>query len=629
MELQRLLTLEVLDKVMAFIGLSIAIIMIIFNFLMFHSLITYYIFSIVLVLCLLYLIIGEQWSITLDNRVLKKEVLFFSILFFFLYILSLLILYTRPYLYERPLSYFVLIILMSGALAGSCIRANQRDVPLIFLQIILLAMNIGWSHLIIVPGLIGIDPWYHYGMTTRIVDNYFIPEDYLYKEQPIFHLIIAIVSIISTLSYKFAAMLSVSLAQIVCNTTIIFLFGLSLFKNHRIALLAALLVVLGDTHIRWSYMPLPNAFGGIFVLIVMYILISKYNPFSRISTIVVLVTLMSTIILTHTLVSVVMAIMLFVYYGSFCYRELISGNTEVIKTLLIPCFYTVAMFGYWIYGTNIIQFFSFFMKDFSLDFVNYSRELSSTVIIPLFELIFPLLGNYLYFSLAIIGILYMVSIKGTNKSFTMAFVSFILILIPFIFYMAGRMILQERFVYFAIIFLSIPLAISIYLLGTYKTNKSARTNGIIIGSIMVLAFLSVMSITGCIDNHHFAPTIGSKMYYTPSELSGSDFFGHHAVGIISSDFHHGYNPSSSLFVHLYNFDHEDMDNLDLSLYSGEFLYDDSVKIIRKDQFRDSIKKGYVSPKIPDDIETHLSNLYFNKIYGNNKMSGYTGESAND
>ncbi|WP_346865939.1 hypothetical protein, partial [Methanocalculus sp. MSAO_Arc2] len=345
---------------------------------------------------------------------------------------------------------------MSGVLAGGCISANRWDVPLIFLQIFLLAMNLGWSHLMMVPGLIGIDPWYHYGMTSRIVNNFYIPGDYLYQDQPIFHLFIAAVSIVTTLPYKFATMLSVSLAQIVCTTTIIFLFALSLFKSHRLALLAALLVVLGDTYIRWLYMPIPNAFGGIFVLIVLYILFSKYNPFSRISTIVVLVTLMATIILTHTLVSAVMAIMLIVYYGSFCYRELISGNTEVIKTLLIPCFYTLAMFGYWMYGTNIIQFFSFFMRDFSLEFISISRDITSTVIIPQYELLFPLLGNYLFFSVAIIGILYMVSKKGNNKSFTMAFLSLTLILIPFLFYMSGRMILQERFVFFAIIFLSIP-----------------------------------------------------------------------------------------------------------------------------------------------------------------------------
>lgn len=626
MKKRRLLALEVMDRVMAVVGLCIAVLMIVYNILYLNSIITYYIFLIILILCLLYLIIGDQWSIALHDYPSKKVVFSFSILFFLLYIGSLLLLYMRPYLYERPLGYFILIILMSGALAGSCIRADRRDVPLIFLQIFLLAMNLGWSHLMMVPGLVGIDPWYHYGMTSRIIDTFFIPENYHYKDQPIFHLIIAIFSIISTLSYKFSAMLSVSLAQIICNTTMVFLFANYLFKNHRIALLAALLIILGDVHIRWLSMPVPNAFGGIFVLIVIYFLFSKYNPFSRISTIVVLVTFMSTIILTHTLVSAVMVIMLFMYYGSFSYRELISGNTEVIKTLLIPCFYTLAMFGYWIYWTNIIRLFSFFLHDLSLEFISFKEELSSTVTISQLESIFPFLGNYLFFSLAMVGILYMVSKKGSNKSFTMAFLSLTLILIPFVFYLSGKMILQERFTYFAITFLSIPLAISIYLLGTHKAKTDARKYGFIIGSVMVLGFLSVMSVSGCADNHHFAPLTGSKMYYTPSELSGSDFFGHHAVGVISSDFHHGYNPSSSLFVHVYNFDHKYMDNLDLSFHSGEFMYDESVKIVRQGHFRDFRRKGFVSSIISDDIDSHLSNLFFDKIYDNDEVSGYTGGS---
>jgi len=628
MKLRRFFSLEMIDKVMAFIGLLIAIIMITFNILMFNSFITYYIFSIIFIVCSLYLMIGEKLNITFDKKILRRNFTILSISFFLLYIGSLLILYSRPAAYERPLLYFIFIILMSGVLAGSCISAKRRDIPLIFLQIFLLAMNLGWSHLMIVPGLIGIDPWFHYGMTSQIVEEFFIPKDYYYEDKPSFHLIIAIVSILSTLPYKFAAMLSVSLAQILVNTMIIFIVANYLFKNHKIALLAALLVILGDTHIRWSYMPIPNAFGGIFVLIVIYILFTKYNPFSRISTIILLVPLLSIIILTHTLVSAVMAIILFVYYVSLCYRELISGKTEVIKTLLIPCFYTLAMYGYWMYNKNTFSTFSLFFKEFDLAFISNPIILSSTVIIPQYERIFPLLGNYLFFSLAIIGILYMASIKGSNKSFSLAILSLTLILIPFIFSISGKMIFQERFEYFAFIFLSIPLAITLFLLGTYKAKNSIRTYATIIGFILLLSFFSVMSITGCIDNHYFAPVSGSKMYYTQSELTGSDFFGRNAKGIIASDFHHGYNPSSSLFVHIYGFNQTNMYNLDLSLNSGNFTYDESIKIIRQDHVEEFTRKGYLSPIIRDDPTIHLSNLGFNKIYGNSEISGYTGGTLN-
>ncbi|MBR1369999.1 hypothetical protein RJ53_11125 [Methanocalculus chunghsingensis] len=628
MKIRRFFGLEMIDKVMAFIGLFIAILMIILNILIYNSFITYFIFSIIFIVCSLYLLIGERLNIKFDKKILRRNFTIFSISFFILYIGSLLVLYSRPDTYERPTVYFIFIILMSGFLAGSCISAKQRDIPLIFLQLFLLALNLGWSHLMIVPGLIGIDPWYHYGMTSRIVENFFIPENYHYKDKPAFHLIIAIVSILSTLSYKFAAMLSVSLGQILCNTMVIFVVANYLFKNHKIALLAALLVILGDTHIRWSYMPIPNAFGGIFVLIIIYILFTKYNPFSRLSTIILLVPLLSIIILTHTLVSAVMAIILFVYYVSLCYRELISGKTEVIKTLLIPCFYILAMYGYWMYKKNTFSTFLIFFNELDLAFISNPIMLSSTVIIPQYERLFPLIGNYLFFSLAILGILYMASIKGSNKSFSLAILSLTLILIPFIFSISEKMIFQERFEYFAFIFLSIPLAITLFLLGTYKAKNSIRTYAIVIGFVLLLSFFSVMSITGCVDNHYFAPVTGSKMYYTQSELTGSDFFGRNTEGNIASDFHHGYNPSSSLFIHIYGFEQRNMNNLDLSLNSGNFPYDESIKIIRHDHIREFKRKGYLSPIIPDDLTIHLSNLGFNKIYGNNEISGYTGGTLN-
>lgn len=629
MKLRRFLALEMIDRVMAFIGLLISIIMIILNIIIFNSFITYFIFSIILVVCSLYLIIGEKLTIKFDRKLIRRNFTLFSISFFVLYIGSLLVLYSRPTIYERPLLYFIFIILMSGVLAGSCISAERRDIPLVFFQIFLLAMNLGWSHLMIVPGLIGIDPWYHYGMTTRIVENFFIPENYHYKDKPSFHLMIAIISVLSTLPYKFAAILSVSLGQIICNTMVIFIVANYLFKNHKIALLAALLVILGETHIRWSYMPIPNAFGGIFVLIVIYILFTKYNPFSRLSTIILLVPLLSIIILTHTLVSAVMAIILFVYYVSLCYRELISGKTEVIKTLLIPCFYILAMYGYWMYSMQAFSTFSIFLKEFDLAFITNPIVLSTNVIIPQYERIFPFLGNYFFFSLAIFGILYMASVKGSNKSFSLAILSLTLILIPFVFYISDKMIFQERFEYFAFIFLSIPLAITLYLFGTYRVQNNIRIYAIVIVFVTLLSFFSVMSITGCVDNHYFAPITGSKMYYTQSELTGSVFFGRNAEGIITSDFHHGYNPSSSLFVHIYGFQQKQINNLDLSLNSGNFAYDESIKIIRHEYVEEFARKGFLSPVIPDDLNGHLSNLGFYKIYGNSKVSGYTIGTPND
>ena len=219
---QRILSLENIDKLFAIIGLTIAVSLLVINFIQLKSLLVTIVFVLVSTSCLIYLKIGDKFGAELKNPKFCFNVKLFSAFFFLLYALSVLILYSRPNFYERPLAYFVVIILMSGVLAGGCISADQRHIGFILIQIFLLGMNLGWSHLMIVPSLIGVDPWYHCDLTSRIIDGFYIPEGYGYADLPIFHLMIAITSIILDYSYKFAAMLSVSFGQIICNAIFTF-----------------------------------------------------------------------------------------------------------------------------------------------------------------------------------------------------------------------------------------------------------------------------------------------------------------------------------------------------------------------------------------------------------------------
>ena len=59
-----------------------------------------------------------------------------------------------------------------------------------------------------------------------------------------------------------------------------------------------------------------------------------------------------------------------------------------------------------------------------------------------------MIGTYLFFCLAIIGILYMLSKKGNGLSFTLALISLTFILLPFLFYISGRTIFEYRWNYF-------------------------------------------------------------------------------------------------------------------------------------------------------------------------------------
>ena len=154
---------------------------------------------------------------------------------------------------------------MAGVIACEIITSERRHAPLILIQVLLLGVSIAWSQLLIFPSLLGVDPWYHSALTNRIVSEGFIPEGYSYSKLPLFHLMIAATSILADLPYKFATMASVSLGQIICNGVFVFLIADRLFKNHRVGLLAALMVVIANHHIFMSYWSIPNAFAAVFI----------------------------------------------------------------------------------------------------------------------------------------------------------------------------------------------------------------------------------------------------------------------------------------------------------------------------------------------------------------------------
>ena len=617
-------SLKRLDILFARLGVLVSIPMIIASIFFLTSIVTLIVFGMILVSCVIYIVANKDFRIDSNLTESRIKVKTYATSFFLLYILSIIILHFRSNIYERPFIYYVLIIIMSGVIALECLSAERKHSGFILIQILLLGMNIGWSQLLIVPSLIGIDPWYHYGLTSRIIEGYHLPEGYSYSTLPMFHLIIAITSIVTTFPYKFATMISVSFGQIACNATFVFLMANHILKNHRVGLLASLLIIIANMHIRWSYWSIPNAFGGIFMLITVYLLLTRYNSLSRLVTTVLMILLMLTIIFTHVLVAACMVITLFIAYGSFYYRKyIISEEFESSMSLLIPIFFSLALFTWWSYGSATVNDFAQFVgNEFSLDFMLTSMNLESVITVPTYEMVFPIIGTYLFFCLAIIGILYMLSKKGNGLSFTLALISLTFILLPFLFYISGRTIFEYRWNYFAQIFLSIPLALTLFLIGISKSKKNGISHRFIFGSVVILSFLMIMSPIACDDNHIFAPTTGRVNYYTQSEMIGTEFFAKKTMGMLSSDTNYISNPSSSVFLHVYDFDDNLLHNLDYSINSGKFDHDGSVKIFRLNHILEFQRKGLLFPDV--QLPMYISNLGFSRIYDNYAMSGYIG-----
>ncbi len=609
-----------IDKLFSFLGLIISILVIAWSWS--NNTIGGILAGILILFsCLFWLLIRRTDKFNFEFPSIQTGFKIFSISFFILYGLSIFTVYNRPNLYERPLLYFFLIALMAGSIACEILAAKRRYSSFILFQVILLGFIITWSQLIITPGLVGIDPWYHLGLTNRIIDSSFLPLDYFYSKLPFFHLTIAMTSIFTTLPYKLANLVSVSLGQIICNAIFIFLIANYLFKNHRIGLLASVLVIIANLHILMAYWSIPNSFGAIFITIVLYLIFVKLKDAPRLYGSVLILLILPAIILTHSIVALSMAILLFAIWIAFNFSKLLYPKNENRITLAIPICFTVGMLAWWAYTTtNLFTIAKFIEFDFSL--YNGGSNLPLGVIPPL-EIITSVFGLYLFFAFSVIGILYMISQKGNRLSFSFALVASIPLIISFISNFTQSEIISYRWFYLAQILLSIPLSVGLLLIGIRNFKKTYCLYCFIGGFVIILALFMILSPWGNNDNHTLTPTLGTSNYFTESELIGTDFFAKKTIGIISSDSNYAYNPSSSLFEQVYGINRNRLKNLDPEIGSAEFSRDGSIKILRSRQIEELRRRKLLSSKINPDINNYLTNNGFNKIYDNKVMTGYT------
>lgn len=606
-----------LDKTLAVAGVIFSIILIVYLGREIGRVIYMLTGVLALISCLLWLAIRKSHTFEFhlpESRTLTKICV---ICFFGLYTLSVLSVYLRPELYVRPLSYFILTALMAGVIACEIFTSGRRHAPLILIQVLLLGVNIAWSQLLIFPSLLGIDPWYHSALTNRIVSEGFIPEGESYSKLPLFHLTIAATSILADLPYKFATMASVSLGQIICNGVFVFLIADRLFKNHRVGLLAALMVVIANHHIVMSYWSAPNSFAAVFIPIALYLLFFRSRDYSRSLSLILCIVVLATIILTHTVTAMCMAILLFVAWGAlFVYRAYHSraGN---YASLMLPFCFAIAMFAWWTYASGSIGTLAHLIDwGFSIDFfVKTPEEFRSyAAVVPLGEQVFNNLGMFLFFAFSFIGVFYMISRRGSSSSFTMAWVGVAPLAIGFFSLISGHSVIEHRWWYFAQILLAIPLAVAVYTVGTWKMKSPKTLYCFVFGFVVILSFLMIMSPTANIDNAMFSPNTKWRATPISSELQAVTILDEYD-GVIKSDRYYADPLSYYLGFNTKSFCEEIADG-DLLRMKGDLIL-----------IRDAILRGpfmFFSStyKLDYNLDDMINAADFYRIYDNGPVRAY-------
>lgn len=470
-----------------------------------------------------------------------------------LLLVSFLVFCTYFFEYERPIRYFVLVVVFCAAVAWQihAIPKNpSRSLLLkILMQIILLSASVRWSVVFSFPVLVGSD-WYHSILVDHIVNNgRLIPSTYaigwvpehiargvdIYSYFPLMHLVVSGYSLVTgVVSYKQSAVLSIGVFEI---ASILFVFMLSrkMFSDERLALLSALLIGLSNKHMFYGMWIIPNSLGLALFAALVY-LVGRHMKESGSRVFGMFAVFLFSTIAAHPLSSFVLLLVIFLFLASehIHARFLDDRRSSDIRaaTTYVLLISVVAVLAYWMicsdfFSARVLSLFS------SLQQLELLRVSPAGKTIYHYEL--DNLGVYFLYFLAAIGSLAWLRRKRLG-SFELGVImaSGTLLLIIYASWLTGiTTFLPERWFSFLFVLLVLPAAEGvIYLLGTARGKYGMILMLIVLCS---LSFLMIMNSDVNVD----VPLIGKNQVgrysYFDSEMIAASWAKENSKGPIYTD----------------------------------------------------------------------------------------------
>jgi hypothetical protein len=550
-----------------------------------------------------------------------------NVFFFLLLAYTVLCFGLRPDTYTTPLSYFIATAFMVAIVALEILLLPSPRWCMYFAlcKIVLIGVSLEFSQQLVFPSIVGVDSWTHQLLTLSILKVGHIPEGFAYSQLPFMQLIVGSTSLVTGLDYKVATVLSISLPQVLSLVLITFLLGKLLF-NSKIGLLGSLLLATANWSIWAGYSGLPNTIAPVFALGTIYLLLKVTKEESNLRTSFVILVLMGALILTHTLTAAWMSIILAIFAAAFVVHSLIYKQTLASKkrvTLVIPVFFAVGMLSWWTYVSGDINTLgeliksgfssSYFIKPMPENVVRYLYN------VPTSETIFNNLGLFLFFSISLIGCLFMISKFGNSRSFALAIGGLVTVALAFFPSLLNMQIIVERWYYFSQILLALPLAIAICLLFLSIRSKVAGSL-LLVALTFSLSFLMILSPAANMNNSTFSPNTQVRYAFTESELQAVQMITKIWNGTVGVDSYCSELPSGqplSFSTDLTQDISEELYSMNFSVGRGRLI------MIRKEIIDHPFLLFQAIYKLDYDPRETIVAQGFNRVYDCGTVQGFT------
>jgi hypothetical protein len=500
--------------------------------------------------CALYLVIRTRFAgtgaiVLPTSKMTGREWLLASIAFFGLFTYAILSVALRSQPYTRPLGFFVAIGVLAALLAVEIIRlpARQGYEYAVLFKIVLIGVLLRWAPQLMFPGHVALDPWGHEYIVREILSTFHIPQlgPLTYSKVPVMHLHLASTMLMTGLDFEISFMLLMSSLQVIVQATFTYLLAVRFITGKRIALLAALLVTVADIVVFNGFLAYPTTLAVMLLSAILYVVLRARQASSMRWTALGLV-LMATLILTHTLVSLAMAMLLLCFWAGFeVYKRLHRSRAGIpLVALSLVALFSIAMLSWWIYASGHILFLAQVIRwalraeYFLAPVPEAARAYAASI--PVSEILLDIAGFSVFYTFAAIGCLYLASIKspGGARGFALALVGILFAAFAFLGPVLNLFVLPDRWYLMSQVALAIPTALGMIMVAGLGRGRQDVLLGILVG---LVTFSMVADAAANFDTPVFSSARNIRRAFTEGELRSMETIADLWDGVVGSDRH--------------------------------------------------------------------------------------------